>query len=345
MLALAAPAEAARKVPRGFYGVSYDGEVRNASDGVQDAGVGAGWRANGVESSRTVFSWAHGAAGGGRPSSTSARPTGSSQDAAEHGVELLPIVMDTPLWARAQVQNWWPRADRGLRRLRRRARRAVRAGRQLLGRARRTCRSGRCGTGRSSTSRALEALRAAARGRQPRDQGRRPRREDRARRPDRHRGRARRGTSCATSTATAGSGAGSTSPRSTCTRARPANVVEGVRLFRQVMKRQRRRREAALADRVRHHRVEGAHDGAALAADAAHDRRRHGLVPREGLPRPGSQPPRARAGAGVLVHVGVVVRARGGHLPLRRPRTGTRTAASTPSPRSRALPRERRDRG
>ncbi|MGH2836983.1 MAG: hypothetical protein ACRDJY_01385, partial [Thermoleophilaceae bacterium] len=56
-LALAAPAAAARNVPSGFYGVSYDGEVRHARDGVQERA----WRqmaANRVESSRSVFSWA-----------------------------------------------------------------------------------------------------------------------------------------------------------------------------------------------------------------------------------------------------------------------------------------------
>ena len=30
------------------------------------------------------------------------------QHAAEHGIELLPIVTDTPLWARARVENRWP---------------------------------------------------------------------------------------------------------------------------------------------------------------------------------------------------------------------------------------------
>lgn len=106
-LALAAPAEAARNVPRGFYGVSYDGEVRHAREGVQDRA----WRrmaANRVESSRAVFSWSK-----AQPSEGSgfdfSETDGLVANATEHGIELLPIVMDTPLWARAKVQNWWPR--------------------------------------------------------------------------------------------------------------------------------------------------------------------------------------------------------------------------------------------
>ena len=104
-LALAAPAEAA--VPRGFYGVSYDRELRDAPADVQ----GRAWSrmaANGVESARSVFSW------------SVAQPTEGAEfdfgvtdrlveDAVEHGIDLLPIVTSTPLWARGRYSNWWPK--------------------------------------------------------------------------------------------------------------------------------------------------------------------------------------------------------------------------------------------
>jgi hypothetical protein len=106
-LALAAPAEAARNVPRGFYGVSYDGEVRNASADVQ----ARAWRqmaANGVESARAVFSWADAQPdeGGAFDFSATDRVV---EDAAEHAVELVPIVMETPIWARKRITHWYPR--------------------------------------------------------------------------------------------------------------------------------------------------------------------------------------------------------------------------------------------
>ena len=106
-LALAAPAAAAKNVPRGFYGVSYDGEVRHASARVQDR-AWTKMAGNGVESSRAVFSWAK--AQRAEDAEFDLDETDRLvEDAAEHGVELLPIVMDTPLWARGRVQNWWPR--------------------------------------------------------------------------------------------------------------------------------------------------------------------------------------------------------------------------------------------
>jgi hypothetical protein len=106
-LALTAPAAEARSVPRGFYGVSYDGEVRDAREGVQDR-AWSRMAANRVESSRVVFSWsqAQREEGGDFHFGDTDRIVAN---AAEHGVELLPIVMETPLWARAKVRNWWPR--------------------------------------------------------------------------------------------------------------------------------------------------------------------------------------------------------------------------------------------
>jgi hypothetical protein len=91
-------AEAAkRKVPRGFYGVMWD----RAATAAQPADLEAQWSLmaqSGVESARTVFSWA-----AAQPFEGAA-PDFSATDrvvalAASHNVELLPIVQDTPGWA------------------------------------------------------------------------------------------------------------------------------------------------------------------------------------------------------------------------------------------------------
>ena len=111
MLAIGASAADASNVPRGFYGVSYDGEIRHASARQQDRAWTKMAR-NRVESSRAVFSWSK-----AQPAEGDAFDFDETdqlvEDAAEHDVELLPIVMETPLWARGRVQNWWPRDTEG----------------------------------------------------------------------------------------------------------------------------------------------------------------------------------------------------------------------------------------
>jgi hypothetical protein len=111
-LAFAAPVAAAQPVPKGFYGVSYSGPLRDAPDEVQ-AAAWSRMAANGVESARTVFSWAGGekTADGGFDFDLTDRQVAS---AAEARIELLPIVMETPLWARAREANWWPERARDL---------------------------------------------------------------------------------------------------------------------------------------------------------------------------------------------------------------------------------------
>ena len=107
ILAIAAPAAAARNVPRGFYGVSYDGELRDAPVDVQ-ARAWERMAANRAESARTVFSWttAQREEGGAFDFRASDRAV---EGAAVSGVQLLPIVTETPLWARGRVGQWWPR--------------------------------------------------------------------------------------------------------------------------------------------------------------------------------------------------------------------------------------------
>lgn len=106
-LTFAAPAEAARSVPRGFYGATYDGQLRAATLDVQSS-AWARMGANGVESGRAVFSWA-----AAQPERDGAIDFGATDLlvalAAQHRVQLLPVVMSTPMWAREDPGDWWPR--------------------------------------------------------------------------------------------------------------------------------------------------------------------------------------------------------------------------------------------
>jgi hypothetical protein len=97
LLTLAAPAQAAkRKVPHGFFAVMYDRETTDASAATQDQQWALMAR-SGVESVRTVFSWAQ------------AQPEPGVTDfsytdlivgmAARHGIDLVPVVRTSPAWA------------------------------------------------------------------------------------------------------------------------------------------------------------------------------------------------------------------------------------------------------
>lgn len=107
LLALLAPAASAAAVPRAFYGTTYDGEVRAAPAETQ-TGAWKEMRSSGVGAARTVFAWAQ-----AKPAEDAHFNFGLTDvyvgDAARSGVQLLPIVMSTPLWAKADAQHWWPR--------------------------------------------------------------------------------------------------------------------------------------------------------------------------------------------------------------------------------------------
>ena len=106
-LALAAPAAAAPSVPRGFYGVAYSGEIRDAAAAEQSRS----WdlmKRNGAESARTMFSWSVMQPEEGGPVDF-AQTDRFVRNAARRGISLLPIFTSTPLWARADVNHWWPR--------------------------------------------------------------------------------------------------------------------------------------------------------------------------------------------------------------------------------------------
>src|SRR5262245_3761096 len=98
VLLCAGPA-AARTLPQGFQGVMWDRAVRVAPADVQDAQ----WdlmAESGVESVRTVFTWAAAQPERGAPFDFSDTDA-TVRRAAEHNIALLPVVIYTPPWARA----------------------------------------------------------------------------------------------------------------------------------------------------------------------------------------------------------------------------------------------------
>jgi hypothetical protein len=97
LLLLAAPAQAAkRKVPRGFYAVMWDRAATEAADDEQSSQ----WdlmASSGVESVRTVFSWAEAQP---QPGVTDFSYTDHVVGlAASHNITLVPVVRTTPGWA------------------------------------------------------------------------------------------------------------------------------------------------------------------------------------------------------------------------------------------------------
>lgn len=102
VLLLVAPlegSEAKRSVPPNFYGVVWNGDIKDAPASVRE-GQWANMRASGVESARTVFSWERAQPASGGPIDFSATDLDVEQ-AARHGIDLLPVILETPEWARA----------------------------------------------------------------------------------------------------------------------------------------------------------------------------------------------------------------------------------------------------
>jgi hypothetical protein len=95
----AAPAWAQRDVPQNFFGVNFDTDIaQRAPERIQDDEFDLQAR-SGVETSRVVFSWKR-----LQPNSDS-NPHWSETDpvvtfAARHGIDLLPVVLEAPRWAR-----------------------------------------------------------------------------------------------------------------------------------------------------------------------------------------------------------------------------------------------------
>ena len=99
-LAVAAPGAMAakRKVPKGFHGVDYDREAAWAPAEVQ----GAMWREmvrTGIESARVIFDWSEAQKQPALPPSFHETDP-LVANAAAQGIELLPVVIYAPPWAR-----------------------------------------------------------------------------------------------------------------------------------------------------------------------------------------------------------------------------------------------------
>jgi hypothetical protein len=96
--AFAGPAAAKRAVPFGFHGVDYDREAAWGPDVAQD-GMWRDMTRNGVESARVIFDWSEAQKTPGvAPSFHESDPLVTR--AARHGVDLLPVVIYSPRWAR-----------------------------------------------------------------------------------------------------------------------------------------------------------------------------------------------------------------------------------------------------
>jgi hypothetical protein len=99
LLCSAAPASAQRDVPPDFFGVNWDADIAaRATPALEDQEFGR-QAAAGAESSRVVFSWKK------IEPRSAASPDWSATDrvvehAAQHGIDLLPVVIEAPRWAR-----------------------------------------------------------------------------------------------------------------------------------------------------------------------------------------------------------------------------------------------------
>jgi hypothetical protein len=99
LLVAAAPAGAARSVPFGFVGMHWSYEAAALPTDVQDYQ----WdlmAASGVESVRTDFNWEHSQVSRGQQVDFT-HTDSIVRRAALHNIELLPVVNETPRWARA----------------------------------------------------------------------------------------------------------------------------------------------------------------------------------------------------------------------------------------------------
>lgn len=89
---------AKRKVPRGFFGTMYDGAVAQAPFTAQDKQFAVMAQA-GVESARLLFPWVNMQPYQGMKSDFS-RTDVTVGAAAAHGIDILPVVVYAPYWAR-----------------------------------------------------------------------------------------------------------------------------------------------------------------------------------------------------------------------------------------------------
>ncbi|MDQ3936406.1 MAG: glycosyl hydrolase [Actinomycetota bacterium] len=101
--AMPAGAAAQRAVPPLFYGMNWDGEIEaNGSEMLRDAEHGR-MATHGVETLRISFEWMRAQRRAGGPFSF-ARTDRVVRHAAMHGIDLLPVVILAPRWAREYPQ-------------------------------------------------------------------------------------------------------------------------------------------------------------------------------------------------------------------------------------------------
>ncbi|HEX8067359.1 MAG TPA: glycosyl hydrolase [Thermoleophilaceae bacterium] len=100
VLALAAPAGAQeRRVPLSFYGANLDGELAKASSDQRRWDESARMASSGVESVRVTFEWSSAQPRRGLPFDHT-RSDKALLYAASHGLDVLPVVILAPAWAR-----------------------------------------------------------------------------------------------------------------------------------------------------------------------------------------------------------------------------------------------------
>ena len=100
VLVVAPAAASARTVPQGFFGVMYDHGIETGPDDAQDTA----WdqmASSGVETVRTVFDWGEAQPRGRGTEFDFARTDGVVRRAALRNLDVLPVVMYSPMWARA----------------------------------------------------------------------------------------------------------------------------------------------------------------------------------------------------------------------------------------------------
>jgi hypothetical protein len=100
LIVVAPAASAARSVPQGFFGVMYDHGVETAPDSDQDAQWDA-IASSGVETVRTVFDWSAAQPEGRGSEFRFDRTDGVVRRAALRNLDVLPVVIYSPKWARA----------------------------------------------------------------------------------------------------------------------------------------------------------------------------------------------------------------------------------------------------
>jgi hypothetical protein len=103
LAAVPAADAAPRRVPQGFFGVMWDGEISEASPQVQEA-QWAAMASSGVESVRAAFKWSEAQQSPGAPLDFS-KTDAVVRLAASHGMSLLPVVEYAPAWARAYPRS------------------------------------------------------------------------------------------------------------------------------------------------------------------------------------------------------------------------------------------------